>query len=63
MQGIKFINSRNVVFNKSEIPCKKNKIDNLEYKLKNGTSQSEVKLERLSRTLFEIDESAVEQTD
>lgn len=63
MQGIKIINSRDVVFNEFEMPCEKNKIDNLKIQDENGTSQSEVKLARPSYTQFEIDESGVEKID
>lgn len=50
VQGIKIINSRNVVFNESEMPCIKNEIDNSRMQNVETTSRSEVKLARLSPT-------------
>lgn len=52
-----------MVFNESEIPCFKNKIDNHKEKTKESTSQFEVKLARLGHTQPENVEYDVEQSD
>lgn len=63
VQSIKIINSRNVVFNESEMPCLENKSDNSKEQMKENTSQFEVKLARLSHIQPENVETDVEQSD
>lgn len=63
VQDIKIINSRNVVFNESEIPCTKNKIENPKEKTDETISQIEVKLAKLSHTQLDNAKVGVQQSN
>lgn len=63
MQGIKIIRNRNIVFNESEMPCLRNKIDRPKVHTNKNNSQSEVKLARLCHAQAKNNKTGAHQLD
>ena len=57
VQGIKIINSRNVVFNESEMPCLKQKPDEANKSETERSVQTEVKLSKLDSPTHRNDDN------